>query len=45
MDYTKHAFCVRREMDPDEYVAFCGTHCDRIMIPEDNRNVFQAFFL
>ena len=30
----KHEFRGRREMDPDEYVSFCGTHCDHIVIPE-----------
>ena len=27
-------------MNPDEYVSFCGTHCDHIVIPEPLRTVF-----
>ncbi|MBO4879187.1 MAG: methyltransferase domain-containing protein [Clostridia bacterium] len=34
VDFEKHEFRGRREMDPDEYVSFCGTHCDHIVIPE-----------
>ena len=31
---------VMREMDPEEYVSFCGTHCDHIVIPEPYRTPF-----
>ena len=34
MDFERHDFHGRREMSADEYVAFCGTHCDHIVIPE-----------
>lgn len=30
----------RREMDPDEYAAYCGTHSDHIVIPEPGRTQF-----
>ena len=40
VDFTKHDFFGRREMDPDEYVSFCGTHCDHIVIPEPYRTPF-----
>lgn len=36
----KHEFRGRREMNPEEYVAFCGTHCDHIVIPEPYRTPF-----
>ena len=34
VDFQRHDFRGRREMSPDEYVSFCGTHCDHIVIPE-----------
>ena len=40
VDLEKHEFKGRREMDPDEYVAFCGTHCDHIVIPEEYKTPF-----
>jgi hypothetical protein len=27
-------------MDPDEYVSYCGTHCDHIVIPEPMKTAF-----
>ena len=27
-------------MDPDEYVSFCGTHCDHLVIPEPIKTEF-----
>lgn len=33
-DFERHDFYGRRVMSPDEYAAFCGTHCDHIVIPE-----------
>ncbi len=40
VDFERHDFHGRREMDPDEYVSFCGTHCDHIVIPEPYKTVF-----
>ncbi|MBR5714934.1 MAG: methyltransferase domain-containing protein [Clostridia bacterium] len=34
VDFTRHEFHGRRVMSADEYVSFCGTHCDHIVIPE-----------
>ena len=28
------------QMDPDEYVSYCGTHSDHIVIPEPGRTQF-----
>ncbi len=39
-DLQRHDFRGRREMDPDEYVAFCGTHSDHMVIPEPYRTPF-----
>ena len=36
----KYEFRGRREMNPDEYVSFCGTHCDHIVIPEPDKTLF-----
>ncbi len=38
--FEEHDFHGRREMDPDEYVSFCGTHCDHIVIPEPYKTLF-----
>ena len=27
-------------MNSDEYVSFCGTHCDHIVIPEPHKTMF-----
>ena len=39
-DFREHDFHGRREMSPDEYVSFCGTHCDHIVIPEPYKTPF-----
>ena len=39
-DLERRDFHGRREMSPDEYVAFCGTHCDHIVIPEPYKTAF-----
>ena len=33
-DFERREFYGRREMSADEYVSFCGTHCDHIVLPE-----------
>ncbi len=38
--FQEYDFHGRREMDPDTYVAFCGTHCDHIVIPEPYKTLF-----
>lgn len=40
IDFQRHDFCGRREMNPDEYVSYCGTHCDHIVIPEPYKTAF-----
>ena len=40
VDFERHDFRGRREMDPDEYVSFCGTHCDHIVLPDSCRIPF-----
>lgn len=40
VDFQRHDFHGRREMGPDEYVSFCGTHCDHIVIPEPYKTAF-----
>jgi len=34
IDLEKREFYGKREFTADEYVSFCGTHCDHIVIPE-----------
>jgi len=41
-DLERRDFPGRREMDPDEYVSYCGTHCDHLVIPEPYRTPFFA---
>ncbi len=36
----KREFYGKREFSAEEYVAFSGTHCDHIVIPEPERGVF-----
>ena len=36
----KREFTGTREMDADEYVAYCGTHCDHLVIPEPYKSLF-----
>ena len=33
-DFSRYDFYGRREMSADEYVSYCGTHCDHIVLPE-----------
>ena len=40
VDFERHDFYGRREMNPDEYVSFCGTHCDHMVIPEPYKTLF-----
>jgi SAM-dependent methyltransferase len=42
VDLERRDFHGRREMEPDEYAAFCGTHCDHLVIPEPYRTAFFA---
>ena len=38
--FERREFHGKREMTADEYVSFCGTHCDHIVIPEPYRTLF-----
>lgn len=38
--FEKREYGGRREFTADEYVAFAGTHCDHIVIPEPYRSLF-----
>lgn len=40
VDFERREFYGRREFTADEYVAFCGTHSDHIVIPEPYRSKF-----
>ena len=40
VDFQEHDFHGRREMSADEYVSYCGTHCDHIVIPEPYKTLF-----
>ena len=37
VDFERREYRGRRVFTADEYVAFCGTHCDHIVIPEPAR--------
>ncbi len=39
-DFRKLEFHGVRRMNADEYAAFCGTHCDHIVIPEPYKHRF-----
>lgn len=39
-DFEKREFYGKRVMTADEYVAYCGTHCDHIVIPEPYKSRF-----
>ena len=39
-DFERREFHGKRVMSADEYVAFCGTHCDHIVVPEPYRTPF-----
>ena len=41
-DWRKRIFQTTQVYTADEYVAFCGTHCDHIVIPEPYRSRFFA---
>jgi len=40
VDFEKREFYGQREFTADEYAAFCGTHCDHIVIPEPYKSKF-----
>ena len=40
VNLEKHEYYGKREFTADEYVAFCGTHCDHIVIPEPYKSKF-----
>ena len=40
VDFETHEFHGVREFTAEEYAAFCGTHCDHIVIPEPYRSKF-----
>ena len=40
VDFERREYFGRREMDPDEYAAYCGTHCDHLVIPEPYKSLF-----
>lgn len=42
VDLQKQAFESRRVFTADEYVAFCGTHCDHLVLPDEHREPFFA---
>lgn len=39
-EFERRDFHGTRVMDADEYAAFCGTHCDHIVIPEPYKSRF-----
>ena len=39
-EFEWREFHGKREMTADEYVSFCGTHCDHIVVPEPYRTPF-----
>ncbi len=40
VDFEKREYPGRRVLTAEEYVAYCGTHCDHIVIPEPDRTRF-----
>lgn len=40
VNFERHEYYGKREFTADEYVAFCGTHCDHIVIPEPYKSKF-----
>jgi phospholipid N-methyltransferase len=40
VDFEKREFFGKREFTAEEYVSFCGTHCDHIVIPEPYKSKF-----
>ena len=39
-EFEKREYYGKREFTADDYVAFCGTHCDHIVIPEPYKSKF-----
>lgn len=39
-DFEKREYGGKRELTADEYVAYAGTHCDHLVIPEPYRSRF-----
>ena len=39
-DFEKREFHGTREYDADGYAAYCGTHCDHIVLPEPHKSQF-----
>ncbi len=37
-DFETRAFSGRRVLTADEYAAYCGTHCDHLVIPEPHKS-------
>ncbi len=40
VDFERREYPGRRTFTAEEYVAFCGTHCDHMVIPEPHRSLF-----
>ena len=40
VDFEKRECHGKREFTTDEYIAFCGTHCDHIVLPEPYKSNF-----
>ena len=40
IEFEKQEFHSQRELTADEYVSYCGTHCDHIVIPEPYKSNF-----
>jgi len=40
VNFEKREYYGMRVFSADDYVAFCGTHCDHIVIPEPYRSKF-----
>ena len=40
VDFEKREYQGERVFTADEYISFCGTHCDHIVIPEPDKSKF-----
>ena len=40
VDFERHEFYGTREMSTDDYISFCGTHCDHIVLKEPYKTQF-----
>ncbi len=40
VDFEKREYHGKREFTTEEYLSFCGTHCDHIVLPEPNKSLF-----